>query len=179
MRYVAFLRAINVGGRVVKMAALKKAFEPLPVKNVETFIASGNVIFDTGERDMALLERQTEARLRQVFRYEVDTFIRSIDELQRIAVCAPFQEVAAAGEGGTVYVGFLRESPGPEAGRKLAAISTEMHQLVLSGREVFWLRRDAPQDAGAPPAIEKVLGRVSTTFRNARTVKRIAAKYRI
>ena len=46
-RYIAFLRAINVGGHVVKMDALRRLFESLGFSNVETFIASGNVLFET------------------------------------------------------------------------------------------------------------------------------------
>jgi len=50
-RYVAFLRAINVGGHVVTMAQLKRAFEAVPLASVETFIASGNVIFESRSTD--------------------------------------------------------------------------------------------------------------------------------
>jgi len=46
-RYVALLRGINLGGHTVKMDRLKKLFEELGLKNVETFIASGNVIFES------------------------------------------------------------------------------------------------------------------------------------
>jgi Protein of unknown function (DUF1697) len=60
-RYVAFLRAINVGGRVVKMATLKKIFEHLKLAEVETFIASGNVIF-TSPAEAARLETAIEKR---------------------------------------------------------------------------------------------------------------------
>ena len=49
-RWVALLRAINVGGRTVKMDRLRALFEELRYANVETFIASGNVLFDTAEK---------------------------------------------------------------------------------------------------------------------------------
>ena len=64
-RYVAFLRAINVGGRVGKMAALKGLFERLKLADVETFIASGNVIF-TSASDAQRLERLIEGALEKV-----------------------------------------------------------------------------------------------------------------
>ena len=63
MRYVAFLRAINVGGHTVRMEALRREFESLGATNVETFIASGNVIFDTARRNAAALERAIEEHL--------------------------------------------------------------------------------------------------------------------
>ena len=50
-KYIAFLRAINVGGHTVKMDRLRGLFESLGVLNVETFIASGNVIFEAKKKD--------------------------------------------------------------------------------------------------------------------------------
>ncbi len=178
MKYVAFLRAVNVGGRAIKMRDLKTVFESLPVENVETFIASGNVIFDAAVKDPAALERRAEAALGTAFGFGIETFLRSIDELQRIAECHPFHEIAASGKGGTVYVGFLRKAPDPHTQRRVRAASTHVHEFRLSQREILWLRRDVPGALAAPvPALDKILG-VLTTFRNARTVKRIAEKYR-
>ena len=54
-RYVAFLRAINVGGHNTKMAELRRLFEGLGFSGVEAFIASGNVIFETNSRATARL----------------------------------------------------------------------------------------------------------------------------
>ena len=55
IRYVAFLRAINVGGHIVKMDALKKSFVRLGFDDVDTFIASGNVLFSSRSKDPAKL----------------------------------------------------------------------------------------------------------------------------
>jgi uncharacterized protein (DUF1697 family) len=85
-RFIAFLRAINVGrGRTVKMQSLRQVFESLGLSRVATFIASGNVIFDATTRDTKTLERKIEKRLREVFGYEVPTFIRREAELAKIA----------------------------------------------------------------------------------------------
>ena len=85
MRYVAFLRAINVGGRhLVKMDALRRLFEELGFTNVETFIASGNVVFESKSRSAASLEKAIEAHLQKSLGYEVKTFIRSESEVAEI-----------------------------------------------------------------------------------------------
>ena len=49
-QYVAFLRAINVGGHIVKVQDLRRIFESCAFAGVETFIASGNVVFESSER---------------------------------------------------------------------------------------------------------------------------------
>jgi len=70
-KYIAFLRAVNVGGRVVKMEQLKKIFEDLKLKNVKTFIQSGNVIFETMEKDKNILTKKIEKKLKASLNYEV------------------------------------------------------------------------------------------------------------
>jgi len=57
-KYIAFLRAINVGGHTVKMDHLRSLFEALGFSNVETFIASGNVIFESKSKSTRALERR-------------------------------------------------------------------------------------------------------------------------
>src|SRR5512140_195973 len=83
-RKIAFLRAINVGGHVVKMDALRAIFSSLGFTDVETFIASGNVVFSANGSDSAL-ETKIETALEKELGYAVATFVRSIDELGTIA----------------------------------------------------------------------------------------------
>src|SRR4029079_916661 len=90
VRYIAFLRAINVGGRVVKMDRLRAMFEALGFTDVETFIASGNVLFSTPGRSAAALERRITSQLRDTLGYDVATFVRSVEEVVRIAAHDPF-----------------------------------------------------------------------------------------
>ena len=177
MRYVAFLRAINVGKRTVKMRDLKTAFESIPLKNVETFIASGNVVFDSASRNTVSLERKIEAKLRDVFGFEVETFVRSVEEVRRIAECGPYREALTDAKGHIVYIGFIREAPPADAHRQMKALCTDAHDFRIDGREVFWLRRDptAELKAGGPGIDAIVKSRI--TFRNSTTVRRIAQKY--
>ena len=74
MKYVAFLRAINVGGHTVKMDHLRNLFESMGFANVETFIASGNVIFDSKTKSTAALEMEIENQLQAALGYEVRRF---------------------------------------------------------------------------------------------------------
>ena len=90
IRYIALLRAINVGGHKVKMDRLRKLFESLGLSNVETFIASGNVNFDSPAEDARTLEKQIEDYLRKSLGFEVATFVRLVSELEAIAGYRPF-----------------------------------------------------------------------------------------
>jgi uncharacterized protein (DUF1697 family) len=174
VRYVALLRAINVGGRTVKMDALRRVFEALSLANVQTFIASGNVIFDS-PRAAADLEPAIEAALQRACGYPVETFLRSGAEIVGAAGHAPFP--GADLTDAQLYVLFLRSAPPAAAAKQVAALTTELDRIAVRGREVYWLRHQAKARAGQPgPPIEKVITGACTT-RNITTVRKIAAKY--
>ena len=84
-RYIAFLRSINVGGRNVKMTELRRLFEAMGFACVETFIASGNVIFESPARNAKSLETKIAGQLHKALGYEIAVFVRSADELTGIA----------------------------------------------------------------------------------------------
>src|SRR5690349_6010221 len=104
-KYIAFLRAINVGGHNVRMSELKRLFESLGFSNVETFIASGNVIFETSAKDPSKLEKKIEALLKESLHYEVFTFLRTPAEVAAVAKYKPFKT-----KGETLNVAFIAES---------------------------------------------------------------------
>ena len=176
-RYVAFLRAINVGGHTVKMADLKRLFEELGFTNVETFIASGNVIFDSPGRSAAILEGKIEAHLQTALGYEVATFLRTVPEVAQAAAHKPF----AADETGTretLYITFLRAEPAADLQHKLMAFRNAVDDFHTNGREVYWLRRGEPSESTFSGAqLERTL-RCQGTARNVTTVRKIAEKYR-
>ena len=93
MRYAAFLRAINVGGRNVKMEQLRRIFESVGLTNVETVIASGNVIFDSRSKNSKAIEKKLQAKLEESLGYTVATFVRSMEELSAIASHTPFPKI--------------------------------------------------------------------------------------
>jgi uncharacterized protein (DUF1697 family) len=175
-RYIAFLRAINVGGHVVKMDRLRALFEEMGFDEVSTFIASGNVIFESPETDEAKLERQVEAYLEKALGYAVGTYIRSTAELTRIAESTPFGEIDLA-KPATIYVNFLGSEPSKEAREKLRALRTETDDFEVEGREMYWLCRTLMSESTITgPMIAKALGMPGTS-RNMTTVRKMAAKY--
>lgn len=175
--YVAFLRAINVGGHTVKMPELKRLFESMGFTNVSTFIASGNVIFESPSEDSAALEQTIEQVLEQALGYEVLTFLRTLPEVVVIAEHNPFshEEFEA---GAILYIAFVRDALTDVLIDNLLSLQNELDEFHVRGRDIFWLHRRQLRKPGKPAdaPIEKSL-KISTTIRNANTVRRIAAKY--
>ena len=175
-RYIAFLRAINVGGNTVKMDALRGLFEALGFSSVETFIASGNVIFETPEGDPRALEARIAQHLRQTLGYEVVTFLRSSAELARIAAHEAFPPAEVA-RGGKVYVAFLPGPPPIERQQKLLDARTPTDDFHFHAAELYWLcRTGLSESVFSGPLLEKTLG-LPVTVRNSTTVGKLAAKY--
>jgi uncharacterized protein (DUF1697 family) len=176
-RYVAFLRAINVGGHTVKMDHLRNLFTGLGFANVETFIASGNVIFDSTSKSSSALEKKIENCLRKALGYEVATFIRSTSELAEIAQYMPFSASELSAPGHSLYIGFIAIEPDIKAKEELLSLKTRVDDFHLKGREVYWLcRRKFSESEISGALLGKVLG-MPATLRNSTTVKKIAAKY--
>jgi uncharacterized protein (DUF1697 family) len=176
-RYIAFLRAINVGGRTVKMDRLRELFEGLGFSNVETFIASGNVIFESPEQNTAALERRIEGHLQESLGYRVDTFVRSAQELADIAAYQPFPAPALNADSTTLYISFLSDPPPPPAHEKALALQTPTDEFHIHERELYWLRHGRISDSAiSGTLLEKTVG-MPATMRNVNTIKRIVAKY--
>jgi uncharacterized protein (DUF1697 family) len=169
-RYVAFLRAINTPGRRVEMDRVRAAFESAGHDNVETFIASGNVIFDAGAGDHT---ERIEAALEREVGFAIPVYLRTRDEVLAVADQAPF----GGGVDGPVEISFLPGEPGPGAVVELVATATGADRLAVIGREVYWLHDGPRSESDHREAdVVRILG-MPTTQRSARTVRRIADKY--
>lgn len=176
-RLIALLRAINVGGHNVKMADLRTLFEELGFSNVETFIASGNVVFDALPEDIKALEEKIEVHLKQSLGYEVATFIRSASEIVEIANYQPFPAAELGSEGASLYIAFLQGVPSDEGRQKVMGYRTLADDFHIHGREFYWLCRTRMSDSTFSGALlEKALG-MPATMRNSTTVRKLAAKY--
>src|SRR5689334_3612583 len=127
--YVAWLRAVNIGKRQVKMDALKQIFEGMKFKNVRTLIASGNVVFESDgklseEKLRALIEKTLEAKLG----FDVTTMLRSVAELEALQKLDPFKGVTMDKET-RIYVTFLADEPPAAAWKALEALGTKQQKF--------------------------------------------------
>jgi uncharacterized protein (DUF1697 family) len=174
-RRIAFLRAINVGGHTVTMDRLRQLFERMGFREVETFIASGNVVFEAAG-SAASTEKTIAAGLEKALGHDVATFVRTPAELADIAAYQAFGAADVA-RAQAHCVGFLAEPLGKAAAAKLMALRTEADDFHVHGREIHWLSRMKQSESAFSNAVfEKAVG-VRATFRGVNTVRRMAAKY--
>jgi uncharacterized protein (DUF1697 family) len=173
-KYVAFLRAINVGGNtIVKMDVLRGLFESLRLANVQTYIQSGNVIFESDEEDASALEVRIERQLEKGLGKKIQVFVRTMREIESIAKKPLFDPK----ENEALHIVFLRSRPDKKSGQALASFINEADDFAVKGREVYNLRHDKEKSIFSNNLIEKTLG-ISGTTRNLTTVQKIVEKYR-
>jgi len=177
MKYVAFLRAINVGGHTVKMDHLRNLFESMGFANVETFIASGNVIFDSKTQSTAALEMKIEKQLQAALGYEVKTFLRTLNEIADVTRDKSFRKSELEAPGNILYVGFMSATPEETAIKKLASLADGVNDFRVREREVYWLRRTKVGESQYSGGIIQKTLRTPVTFRNSTTVRKILTKY--
>jgi uncharacterized protein (DUF1697 family) len=172
-RYFAFLRAINVGGHTVTMETLCKLGVSFGLSDVETFIASGNLIFQSPETNTIVLEQKIASGLQSALGYEVATIIRSEAELATYQAF-PQSELDAAA---ALNIAFLARSLDAEAKDKLAALTTGIDRFVSHTREVYWLcQKKQSESTFSNPVLEKTLG-MKSTLRGVNTIRKLAARY--
>ena len=156
------------------MDTLKKSFVRLGLKDVETFIASGNVMFSSPARSTARLEQQIEERLEKDLGYGVATFVRTTDDVMSIAKYQPFP--GAADDGAMLYVGFVADALAAPARKTLEGLCTPIDAFHVNQREWYWrCLKNQGESTISNAAIERAL-KVRSTLRGMNTLVRLAAK---
>jgi uncharacterized protein (DUF1697 family) len=174
-RFVAFLRAINVGGHVVTMDRLRALFESRKFQQVETFIASGNVIFNAREPDVAKLELVIEAQLLDALGYEVKTFVRGAAEVARISRACPFDE-SRVSSAGAFCVGFLARPLTADERELLFSLKTQIDDFHIDGREFYWICQKRQSDSKFSNVVFERKVKLRTTIRGLSTMQKLAKK---
>jgi uncharacterized protein (DUF1697 family) len=163
--YVAFLRAINVGGRnMVAMPALVEVFRSLGHTGVRTYIQSGNVIFDA-DAAPARLQAAIAAALRTRFRFDIGVMVREAGALRKLTLHNPFADVnGAAAADVKHFVAFLAAAPAVRCKLPLISPKGDVELIALRQLDVLCLSRRVKGQAGFPNAfVEKSFGMSATT----------------
>jgi uncharacterized protein (DUF1697 family) len=136
--YVAFLRAINVGGRFVKMPTLAEYFTTIGYPESKTFINTGNVLFHSASLSASKLADQIESDLAPLLGFKSEVFVRCDSELKAILVTAATfsQKIPSSGE---LNVAFLSAPLTKEQEMSLAELNSKVDDFIVDGSEIYWL----------------------------------------
>jgi len=171
--YIALFRGINVGGKnVLPMKALKALLENLDLQNVKTYIQSGNVVFQSNEKNASWLSSKISAEIKKSHGFEPKVLLLDIEEMEKAIGSNPFPE--AESEPKTLHLNFLASVPETPDLKALKSLKKENERFELKGN-VFYLH--APDGVGRSKLAanaERLLG-VAMTGRNWRTVSKIMA----
>jgi uncharacterized protein (DUF1697 family) len=176
--YVALLRAVNVGGTgKLPMADLRKLLAGLGFQNVETYIQSGNAVFDA-PGSAAGVHKALAAALEKRMGKAVGVLLRTHDQLTRSIADNPFATEAAA-DGARVHAVFL-STPGPasaaaELNRVVAANPRRRDRFHFHGSTLYLHLPDGAADTKFTPAvINRAVGSaIEATARNWNTVLKL------
>lgn len=171
--YVALLRGINVSGqKIIKMEQLRGLLGAAGYVNVQTYIQSGNIYFESVNADAYVLETMLEDFLLNAYGFQVSTIIRSVEEMEDVIRRCPF--AAPGGKHEQVYVAFLKDRPGAEQAAAFEAMSHDYERFVLDGKEGYcWCRKDMGESVLLKTPLDKKL-KTPTTIRNWATTLRLA-----
>lgn len=169
-RFVALLRGINVSGqKPIRMDALKSSCEALGLRDVATYLQSGNVIFSAPPAQAKKLPALIKARIVQDFGHDVEVLVWPEKELKRLADANPLWPKSGGNEN-LFHATFLAQPVSEKDFRNLKLPIQSGERAVLAGSAVFL---HCPNGYGKTKLsnryFEKALG-VSATTRNWRTV---------
>jgi len=168
--HLAFLRAVNVGGRKVLKDELVEAFIAFGARDPWTFLASGNVGFALDDR--ADLDTALSAHLAAVFGFDVPVMVRTSEQMRAMAAADPFGEAP-----GVRFVALARDALAEDVGARLDASGDGTDRFVVDGTELWWNRPDGKYSTSvyAGPRLERVVG-VPLTVRKHATLQRLVKK---
>ena len=170
MTYIALLRGINVGGqKSIKMQELAKLFESLGHTGMQTYLQSGNVVFNSAKTDPSALAEKVEKTILDKFGFEVKVIIRTMNDFSKIATNNPFLKKPQA-QADKLLVTFLSHSL-DQPGFELPKSKNEDYQV--KGREIYLYCPDGyGRTKMSNQAIEKK-ARLTATTRNWKTVNEL------
>ncbi|MCM3626978.1 DUF1697 domain-containing protein [Paenibacillus glycanilyticus] len=176
--WIALLRGINVGGKnKIKMADLREALASIGLRDIQTYIQSGNILFKSDE-DEAMLRGRVERQIEAVFGLQIKVMLRTAEEMRAIAASCPFTaeqlaQAAASAQGESLYVSMMLEEPKADQLEKLRSFETEEEIFGSKGRDLYLLFYQTVRNSKLAVKADK-LG-VHATVRNWNTINKLVS----
>ncbi len=131
---ICLLRGVNVGGNnKLKMEALRTLFESLQLRNPQTYIQSGNVVFMAVDKDLETLARRIESAIEKTFGFRPDTILRTVADMRKVIASNPFGARPEV-EPNKLVVMFLDRAADSAKMKVSKQAAEEFH---LAGKELF------------------------------------------
>lgn len=166
---ISMLRGVNVGGHNrIKMDALRALYESLKLRNPQTYIQSGNVIFETRQDDLVRLSRQIET----TFGFRPEVILRTKSEMRAVIARNPFSKRRNI-DPSRLLVSFLVSEPNAEGREKVLSIKTDPEELRIDGRELYiYFPNGMARPKFSWAAVERIL-KIPGTGRNWNSVTKM------
>jgi uncharacterized protein (DUF1697 family) len=134
---ISMLRGVNVGAHNrIKMEALRDVYQSLGLKDCQTFIQSGNVVFCSEEKDLAKLRNRIEVAIEKKFGFRPDVILRTAKEMRSAVAGSPFTGRENI-DPSKLLVTFLAEKPDAQAKREFMKIKSDSEEMYLNARELY------------------------------------------
>jgi len=159
---ICLLRGVNVGGHnQIKMDALRALCESLKLCNAQTYIQSGNVVFQTGECDTAKLAAKIGSAIEKKHGFRPDVVLRTADEMREVIAKNPFAKRKGI-EPAKLAVTFLASGPLAEVQDAVRKIKPDVEELHLIGRELYIYFPDGQGRSKLVPVLARAMKNAGT-----------------
>ncbi|MDN5200563.1 DUF1697 domain-containing protein [Fulvivirgaceae bacterium BMA10] len=171
--YIAMLRGINVSGqKKIKMVDLRAYLEELNFLNIQTYIQSGNIIFDHAQVDPGILEDNIKEKVLEKYGFEVPTTVKLPSEFNYVLNNNPFLKEHDM-DPKRIFVTFLYEIPAAEYIEKLKEVDYTPEEYILDGKNIFFFSPHGYGKAKMSNNFFENKLKVFATTRNWRTVNKL------
>lgn len=172
---IALLRGINVGGnKKIRMAELKELCEGLGLRDVQTLLQSGNVVFRSAGSSPEALATQLETAIQARFGFAVRVILRTLEQWRAIIAHHPFSETQVA-EPAKILLACLSAAPSEEAWAALLAGHKGPEIVQRSGAELYIFYTEGMGGSKLDNSVLERRLRVISTGRNWNTVHKLLA----
>jgi uncharacterized protein (DUF1697 family) len=174
--HIALLRAVNVGGRSVAMAALRELLAELGLANPRTLLQSGNALFESSKKPAAL-ESVLEKAIAKGFGLDTEVFVRTAGEWDEAIAANPFAREAEVDPSHLLLIP-LKDAPTASKVEALNASIKGRERVVARGRHAYVVYPDGIGRSKLTIAIVESKLATRGTGRNWNTVQKLAAAAR-
>ncbi|MDT0676644.1 DUF1697 domain-containing protein [Autumnicola musiva] len=172
MKYFAILRGINVGGkRKIPMADLREKLQNIGCQNIQTYIQSGNIIFNRKKENDLILADRLEKFILSTYGFEVPVIIRNAEEIKKSVSENPFFKDEVTAE--RLHLSFLKKTPDPENIQKAKNASYEPDAFEVVDKNVFVYCTGKYSDSKLTNKFFENKLKVPATTRNWKTVLKL------